>query len=159
MAFHVARLKAGHTPRTKERPLATGAAGRRGDPLVVDSNGAYATAGANPAAIAAFAASDYGPDTSGFNHLGQKGFPPGYLQGHSVDGEQPFLAHYMGTLPAATGGTYGITLDSDGEWKVDFTKNAANQRVKLVSLDPTIAPLNRNQVEVVVLLANVQVNQ
>jgi hypothetical protein len=147
------------TPKTKERPLAAAAAGRRGDLLVVDANGAYATAGANPAAVAATAASDYGPDTSGFNHLGQKGFPPGYLQGHSVANDQPFLAHYMGALPAADGGTYGVTLDADGEWKVDFNKNAANQRVKLVSLKPTESPTNRNQVEVVFLAANVQINQ
>jgi hypothetical protein len=159
MAFHVARLRASLTPRIKERPLAAGAVGRRGDPLVVDSNGAYATAGANPAAVAAVALSDYGPDTSGFNHLGVKGFPPGYMQGASVQDEQPFLAHYMGALPAAPGGTYGITLDSDGEWKVDFNKNAANQRVKLTSIELTQSPLNRNQVEIVWLLANVQINQ
>lgn len=159
MAFHASRLRAGMTPRIKERPLAAGATGKRGALLVVDVNGAYATCGADPASIAAVAASDYGPDTSGFNHLGVKGFPHGYMQGISVQDNQPFLAHYMGTLPAAPGGTYGVTLDADGEWKVDFSKSAANQRVKLTSIETTVSPINRNQVEVVVLAANVQVNQ
>lgn len=158
MGFYCARLRAGMTPRTKERPLAAGASGKKGAALLVDANGAYATCGVDPALIAAFAASDYGPDTSGFNHLGALGFPPGFLQGHSVDGNQPFLAPYMGALPAADGGSYGMTLDADGEWKVDFGKTAGLARVKLVK-KLTDAPENRNQVEVVVLLANVQVNQ
>lgn len=158
MGFSPSRLRAGMTPRTKERPLAAGAAGKRGALLVVDANGAYATCGADPAAIAATAASDYGPDTSGFNHLGAAGFPPGFLQGHSVSEGQPFLAGYMGALPAADGGSYGVTLDADGEWKVDFSKVAGTARVKLLKL-LTNSPENRNQVEVSVLAANVQVNQ
>lgn len=158
MGFSPSRLRAGMTPPTKERPLAAGASGKRGALLVVDANGAYATAGADPAAIAATAASDYGPDTSGFNHLGVKNFPPGFLQGHSVEGLQPFKAPYMGALPAASGGDYGVTLDADGEWKVDFGKTGAAARVRLVKL-LTDSPLNRNEVEVVVLPANVQVNQ
>ena len=158
MGFSPSRLRAAMTPRTKERPLAAGAAGKRGALLLVDANGAYAVCGVDPAAIAATAASDFGPDTSGFNHLGAAGFPPGFVQGHSVDGAQPFLAGYMGALPAADGGSYGVTLDADGEWKVDFGKVAGFARVKLVK-KLTDSPENRNQVEVVVLAANVQVNQ
>lgn len=157
MGFSPSRLKSGMTPRTKERPLAAGANGKRGALLVVDGNGAYATAGANPAAIAATAASDYGPDASGFNHLGQAGFPPGFLQGHSIDGVQPFKCGFIGAIPAAEGGSYDVILDSDGEWKVNFG-SAANARVKLVKL-LTNAPENRNEVEVVFLPANIQINQ
>lgn len=158
MGFSPSRLRATMTPRTKDRPLAAGAVGKRGALLVVDGNGAYATAGADPAAIAATAASDYGADTSGFNHLGVAGFPPGYLQGHSIDGVQPFKCGYMGALPAADGGSYGVTLDADGEWKCDFGKNGAAARVKLVK-KLTDSPENRNEVEVSFLVANVQVNQ
>lgn len=158
MGFSPSRLRSSMTPRTKERPLAAGAVGKRGALLVVDANGAYAVAGADPAAVAATAASDFGPDTSGFNHLGAAGFPPGFLQGHSIDGVQPFLAGYMGALPAADGGSYGVTLDADGEWKVDFSKVAGSARVKLVK-KLTDSPENRNQVEVVFLVANIQVNQ
>lgn len=159
MAFHAARLLGRSTPPTRERPLAAGISGRRGHLLLVDGSGNYANCGADPAAIAAVALSDYGADTSGLTHTGKKEFPPGYMQAISVQDNQPFLAHYMGALPAAAGATYGVTLDADGEWKVDFTKSAANQRVKLTNLNPTVSPINRNQVEVVFLVANVQINQ
>jgi hypothetical protein len=157
MSFHPSRLRAGLTPRVKERPLAAGAAGKRGALLLVDANGAYATCGADPAAIAAVALSDYGPDTSGFNHLGASGFPPGYMQAASVQDNQPFKAQYVGALPAAEGGSYGVVLDADGQWKVDFAE-VVNTRLKLVK-KLTDAPENRNEVEVVFLAANVQINQ
>lgn len=157
MSFIPARLRAGLTPKTKERPLAAGASGKKGALLLVDANGAYATCGADPAAIAAVSASDYGSDTSGFSHLGTKEFPPGYMQGYSVQDNQPFHAEYVGALPAADGGSYGVVLDADGRWKVDFG-DAVNTRVKLTK-KLTDSPENRNRVEVVFLVANVQINQ
>lgn len=157
MSFIAARLRAGMTPKVKERPLAAGATGKKGALLLVDANGAYATCGADPAAIAAIALSDYGPSTTGFIHTGTNEFPPGYMQAVSVQDNQPFHAKYIGTLPAADGGSYGVVLDSDGQWKVDFTDTTAT-RVKLVNR-LTNSPENRDRVEVVFLAANVQVNQ
>lgn len=156
MSFIPARLRAGMTPKTKERPLAAGASGKKGALLLVDANGAYATCGADPAAIAAVAASDYGANATGFG-LGTHEFPPGFMQGYSVQDNQPFHAQYVGALPAADGGSYGVVLDADGQWKVDFGE-AVNTRVKLVK-KLTDSPENRNRVEVVFLAANVQINQ
>lgn len=156
MSFRPSRYPGGMIPRTVNRPLAAGASGLRGAALLVDANGAYATCGADPAAIAAVAATDYGADTSGFNHTGSKNFPPGYLQGHSIEEGQLFAAEYVGVLPAAAGGSYGIVLDADGKWKVDFGEAVAT-RVKLVRL-LTGSPENRPEVEVEFLVANIQVN-
>lgn len=156
MSFIAARLRAGMTPKIKERPLAAGASGKRGALLLVDANGAYATCGADPAAIAAVAESDYGTNSTGFG-LASHEFPPGFMQGSSVSDSQPFHAQYVGTLPAADGGSYGVVLDTDGQWKVDFTDTVAT-RVKLVK-KLTDSPENRNRVEVVFLAANVQINQ
>lgn len=156
MSFRPSRFKGGMIPPTVNRPLASGASGKRGALLLVDSNGAYATCGADPASIAATAATDYGADTSGFNHTGSKNFPPGYLQAHSIEQGQLFAAQYIGTLPAAAGGSYGVVLDSDGQWKVDFSDTTAT-RVKLVR-ELTDSPQNRPEVEVEFLVANVQVN-
>jgi hypothetical protein len=136
--------------------MAAGASGLRGAAVLIDANGAYATCGADPAAIAGVAATDYGADTSGFNHTGFKNFPPGYLQAHAIEEGQLFIAEYVGTLPAAPGASYGIVLDSDGRWKVDFSDTTAT-RVKLVRL-LTGSPENRPEVEVEFLVANVQVN-
>lgn len=158
MSFIASRLRGmGGTPKVKERPLAAGASGLKGALLLVDANGAYATCGADPAAIAAVALSDYGVDSGGFIHTGKKEFPPGFMQAVSVQDNQPFHAEYVGALPAADGGSYGVVLDADGRWKVDFTEVAAT-RVKLVGR-LTNSPENRNRVEVVVLAANVQINQ
>lgn len=155
MSFSPARLRGGHTPRTKELALAAGAAGLKGALLVQDANGNWATCGANPAAIGGVAYSDYGPDTSGFNPLGVKGFPPGFMQAAEVTDEEPFRARYIGALPAADGGSYDVILDSDGYWKVNFG-SSVNARVKLVGRF-TNSPENGDEVLVVFLAANVQV--
>jgi hypothetical protein len=155
MSFFPAKLRAGMTPRTRELPLAAGAVGLRGALLVQDANGAWATCGANPALIGGIAASDYGPDLSGFNHLAVKGFPPGYMQGISPTDEQPFCCQYLGVLPAADGASYDVILDADGQWKVNFA-SVANPRVKLVGRR-TNSPENLNLVIVTVLPANVQI--
>lgn len=155
MSFRAARLRSGMTPPIREKAVAAAAVFEAGALLLVDGAGKYAECGADPAAIAAVAESAYGPDTSGFNRLGTKGFPPGYMQGCLVAREQPFTAEYVGALPAANGGSYGVVRDSDNRWKVDFT-DTTNTRVKLVNR-LTDSPENRNRVEVVFLAANVQI--
>jgi hypothetical protein len=155
MSFIVARLKSGHTPETRELNVAAGAAFSQGALLLKDANGDWAECGADPASIAAVALSDYGADTGGYGSHGTKEFPPGRMQATLVADEQPFHAEYVGTLPAADGGSYGVVRDADGRWKVDFAETV-NTRVKLVNRY-TNSPENRNRVEVKFLAANVQV--
>lgn len=154
MSFFPAHLRGGLTPRVRELPLAAAQSGKRGALLLQDGSGNFATCGADPASIAAVAASDYGTNSLGFNHLGVDGFPPGYMQGYLLTDEQPFHAQYVGTLPGAIGGSYGVVLDSDGLWKVDFTETV-NTRLKLTKF-LTTSPENRNRVQIVFLAANIQ---
>lgn len=156
MTFIASRLRAGMTPITRSRLMATGASGKKGSPLIVDADGKYATADTDPAQIAAFAESDYGSDTSGFAHLGVHEFPPGELLGASTNNNQPFIAKYMGTAPTVDGGDYGITLDTDGFWKVDFDKTV-NVCVHLQRLlNATVD--GRTQCEITVIPTVVQSN-
>jgi hypothetical protein len=156
MSFFASRLAArGGTPRTRELPVAAGAAFYRGALLLKNGSGAWAECGADPASVGGIANSDFQADTTGFSHLGRSEFPPGYMQATSVTNEQPFLAKYVGTLPAADGGSYGVVRDTDGLWKVDFTETTALV-VKLVNRR-TNSPENVGLVEVVFLPAVVQI--
>lgn len=155
MSFQLAHLKGAHVPRTVQHSLADGQDFEKGALLLVDANGQYAEVGANPSAIAAIALSGAGPDDSGFNRLGTKGFPPGYTQGVAVADETVFSARYVGTLPAAAGGSYGVVRDTDGQWKVNFA-DTANAVVKLVNTEWTESPLNKPRVLVTFLPGNVQ---
>lgn len=114
----------GFVPPLVERALAAGYAEAQGALLVVNGSGQYAACGADPPLIAAVANGPGGTDTSGFNILGTKEFPPGYMQGIPLAGNR-FRAPYVGTLPAADGGQYGVIRDADGIWKVDFDEVAA----------------------------------
>lgn len=156
MSFVLARLKSAHTAPVRELVVADGEEFRRGAPLLVDANGAYAEVAAAPTAIAAIAESDFGSDTAGFGGHGRSEFPPGMMQGTKVQDEVAFSAEYIGTLPAATGGSYGIVRGADGQWRVDFDETTTVQ-VKLVDLRWTEAPLNKNRVLVVFLPDVVQV--
>lgn len=155
MSFQLANLRGSMLPRMVEKTVASGQSFNRGALLLMDSNGQYAECGADPAAIAAVANSDYGTDTTGYIRTGHKEFPPGSMQGISIANQVVFSAEYVGTLPAAEGGSFGVVKDTDGRWKVDFT-DTTNQRVKLVGLSWTQSPLNRNRVIVEFLSANVQ---
>ena len=156
MSFQLAHLEGGGMPRTLEKAVAAAQAFEGGALLLMDANGQWAECGADPAAIAAVAITGYGPDTTGFVRTGKKEFPPGYMQGISVANEKLFSAEYVGALPAADGGVFGVGRDTDGRWKVDFAETTAT-RVKLVNRSWTQAPLNKNRVVVAFLQANVQV--
>lgn len=155
MSFIVARGKQQSVPEVRELAVASGAAFEKGALLVQDANGDWAECGADPAAIAAVAESAYGTDSDGYGGHGKKEFPPGKMQGTLVQGEVRFKAAYVGTLPAANGGSYGVVRDTDNKWKVDFAETVAT-RVKLVNRF-TNAPENQALVEVVFLAANVQI--
>lgn len=138
-----------------ERDIVPAAAYLQGALLLVNASNQFAECGADPASIAAVSCTDVGPDTSGFNRLGQKNFPPGRVQAIRVTRERRFRGLYVGTLPAADGGSYGVIKDTDGKWKVDFAETV-NTRLKLVGRR-TNSPENLPQVIVVFLAANVQV--
>lgn len=156
MSFKLARSKAGHITRTIERPLAGGSLFVQGALLVLDANAAWAECGADPAAIGAVAQSGAGVDVTIGNRLGKTEFPPGYMQGIAVQDEVIFRAKYTGSLPAADGGTYGVTRGGDLIWRVDFAKTGASARVKLVNR-LTNSPENVPEVLVAFLVANVQI--
>jgi hypothetical protein len=137
-----------------ERDIVPAAAYLQGALLLVNGSNQFAECGANPASIAAIACSDVGPDTTGFNRLGNKNFPPGRVQGIRITRERLFRSLYVGTLPGVDGGSYGVVKDSDSKWKVNFA-DTTNLRVKLVGRR-TNSPENLPQVVVIFLAANVQ---
>ncbi len=156
MSFILAHLSGARTPRVRELSVAAGQEFDRGALLLMDANGKYAECGANPAAVAAIAESGYGGDDTGFIRTGRQEFPPGFMQGSTVQNEHRFHAEYVGPRPAASGASYGVVRGADGLWRVDFG-NTANQVVKLVSLEWGDSPLNVNRVVVFFLPGVVQV--
>jgi hypothetical protein len=127
-----ARGSGGKQPRTVEKALAAAYAEYQGALLVVDGDGNYAACGADPALVAAVAATRGGTDSSGFNILGHYEFPPGYMQGISTADGQQFLAPVVNGPLAGVAGqdSYGVTRDTDGVWKVDGNKLNVNPVVK-----------------------------
>lgn len=131
------RGSGGKIPLTVERAIASGYAEAEGALLLINATNKFEACGADPALIAAVALTPGGADTSGFNILGRKEFPPLFMQGISLAGEH-FIAPYLGTLPANPGGTYGVVRDSDGVWKVDFTDdvNVVLTYTRIPTFDP-----------------------
>lgn len=153
MSFRLADSEDGMIPRTIERAVTSGGAWLQGAPLVINGSNEFAEAGADPATIHCFALTPAGTDTSGFNILAKKEFPPGYAQGITVALNKRFRAFYTGSLPAADGGDYGITKGADSIWRVDFGKTGGSARVRLVDR-LTNAPESQAEVIVEVLAAN-----
>lgn len=158
MSFRQAGLAPGGAqPPTLHLPVAAGQAWEKGALLIADANGQWAECGADPAAVGAVAANAYGADTSGFVRTARKEFPPGEMVAVLVGGLVPFRAKYVGSLPAVTGGSFGVIRDTDGLWKVDFNEVTA-LRVKVApnGLRLASAPFNRNEVIVFFLPTIVQ---
>lgn len=155
MSFKLARAQSQSIPRVKEKPLAAGSTFNKGALMVVDTNGAYAECGADPAAVAAIALSGAGPTTAIGQYTGRIEFPPGYMQGEEVQELTEYRARYTGALPAATGGSYGVVKGADGDWVVDFTETTALVVKLLRSL--AVSPENVPEVIVTFLPAVVQI--
>lgn len=155
MSFKLARAKSQSIPRYKEKALAAGASFKKGALLLVNASNEYAECGADPASIAAVAESGAGASTEIGNRTGKEEFPPGFMQGIAVQDEVEFRARYVGALPGAVGGSYGVVKDADGLWKVDFGE-VVNTRLKYVR-SYAGSPENLPEVGVVFLAANVQV--
>lgn len=155
MSFQLAHPKGGAqgVPRVVEKPLAAGQAGNTGALMLADASDNWAECGADPAAIGGVALSGFGADAGGFNILGKKEFPPGKLECFALEGLE-FTAKYVGALPAANGGSFGVIRDTDGDWKVDFNDTTA-QRVKLIDRR-TASPENVGRVVVSFIAANIQ---
>lgn len=155
MGFRLARAKSQSIPRVKELALAAGASFPSGSLMLVNGSGEFAECGADPAAIAAVSESGAGADTSIGSHFSIANFPPGKMQGTAVQDEVVFRATYVGSLPAANGGSYGVIKDSALGWSVDFAETV-NTRLKLVGR-LTDSPENVAEVLVSFLAANVQI--
>ena len=152
--FRLAAPRGTSIPRVVEKDTAAGYAALEGALVLVNGSNQYAECGADPALIAGVAQTAGGTDTSGYNHFASKTFPPGRLQGISPKPDVVFRAPYVGALPAADGGSYGVVKDADNYWKVDFN-DAVNTRVKLVGR-LTNSPENQAEVLVIFLAANIQ---
>lgn len=118
-------------PLTHERALASGGAWEMGALLVVNGNGEYEEAGADPATVNAVSLVRAGADTTyafggtaGFNITNRKEFPTNKIQAMSPVGL--WTADYVGALPSPdNAGQFGVIRDTDGLWKVDFNEITA----------------------------------
>ncbi len=131
MSFQVAYPDGMAVGYMVDGPLAASQAFPVGSLLIRDSDFAFAECGADPAAVAAVALAPCGTDSSGFNILAHKEFPPGRMQVCPVQNKRAFTALYVGSLPAADGALYGVVKDTDDIWKVDFNETTATV-VKLI---------------------------
>jgi hypothetical protein len=155
MSFQLAYPKGVGVPRIVQKAVAASQAWLTGALLIADGSDNWAECGADPASIAAVALSGYGADTTGFNLLAKKEFPPGFMQAIALTAEIALTCKYVGTLPAANGGSYGVVRDTDGLWKLDFTETTATQ-FKLVDRR-TLSPENIARVVVIPLVAKIQI--
>lgn len=125
--------------------------------LLVLTAGVAAECGANPATISHIAA-EPGPG-SRLTLTGANAIPDNVSAiAHRVTEFTRFWMQVTsdGTAPATpqaadVGATFGVTKGTDGIWTLDRSKNAANQRVYVHSIDTV-----RNLAEVSVLAANRQ---
>lgn len=88
--------------------------------------------------------------TPSFDILGGFGFPPGEIPCLVVspgNRKDFYDAFYVGTLPEVIGGVYGVVLDTDGQWKVNFADTNGGI-VRLESLELAQHPLNKGRVVV-----------
>lgn len=155
MSFQLANPKGMAVPRIIEKALAAAQAGEAGALMIADGSDNWAECGADPASIGAVALSPFGTDTGGFNILGKREFPPGRLQCIPLTPDVPLTCKYVGSLPGANGGTYGVVRDTDSQWKLDFTEVTAMQ-FKLVDRR-TASPENIARVVVLPLVAKIQI--
>ena len=132
MSFRPAKLRpGGDVPEIYERPVKAAEVWPVGALLKENTSGEWEECGADPTVIAAVALSGYG-NSLAYGTLRLDGFPPGYCQAALVRRGLPFRAKYVGTL-GTIGTSYGVVVDSDGDWKVDFS-DTTNVSVKLVEI-------------------------
>lgn len=123
--FQLATLTGRSLPPITERAAKSGSTWIMGALLKITA-GEYEECGADPTRVDAVSLSGVGPDTSGFNRLGVKGFPPGFCQGVETMEGKRFSAEFVGDIDAAVEGVnYGVVRGGDKVWRVDFTETVA----------------------------------
>jgi hypothetical protein len=165
MSFQLYNLQSARIPLVIEHPVAEDEAFHAGALLsVVDGEFVEVT---DPVAeaIEGIALARYGIDgtvpyvgTPSFDITGGLGMNPGQMQALSVtlgNREKLYSAEYVGTLPTAIGGSYGVVRDTDGRWRVDFAETT-DVVVRLESLAWTQDPISKNRVVVSFLAAAVE---
>lgn len=134
MSFRPAKLSpGGSTPKVLEKVTKASDTWPNGALLKVNTSGEFEECGADPTVVGAVSLSGNGNSLS-YGTLRTDGFPPGYCQGALVVNKQPFLAKYVGTK-GTPGSQYGVVVDSDGLWKVDFAETTT--KVVNYESDPT----------------------
>lgn len=153
-----AKGSGGKIPDTVEKTIDSAYAEAQGALLYVDASGNFAACAADASSIAAVALTPGGADTSGYNILGRKEFPPLKMQGISIANGQRFIAPYSGTLPAAPGGQYGFVRNASGLYVVDFdeTVNVCLTYLGVVDFNPALTDAQEALVEVSFLSTVVQ---
>lgn len=153
-----AKGSGGKIPDTVEKTIDSGYAEAQGALLYVDESGNFAACAADAALIAAVALTPGGADTSGYNILGRKEFPPLKMQGISIANGQRFIAPFSGSLPAAPGGQYGFVRNASGIYVVDFDEvvNVCLVYLGVVDFNPAVSAADEGLVEVAFLPSVVQ---
>lgn len=108
---------------------------KRGAFLVDGGNGEVDEAGTNPAAIIGVSLADADDYAWQYDTFGT--VAPG-MPFATADTE--FRGTLVGTISdvsAVVGATYGVTKQVSGYWAVDYTKDSANQRVRITGVDDT----------------------
>jgi hypothetical protein len=155
MSFQLAYPKGVAVPRVIEKPLAAAQAWEAGAHVIADGSDNWAECGADPASVGAIALHPVGADATGFNILARREFPSGKAQCIALTPDLAFTAKYVGALPAANGGTYGVVRDTDLQWKIDFAE-VTTMQWKLVDRRTT-SPENIARVVVLPLVARIQI--
>lgn len=125
MSFQLAYPKGARVPRIVTLDLADSQAFESGALVVSDTDGLCAECAADPDLVGGIALAPCGTDSSGFNILAKKEFPPGKMQVAALETDLVLTCEYVGALPAANGGSYGAVRDTDNKWKLDFNETSA----------------------------------
>jgi hypothetical protein len=145
MSFIEARLVAQGVPRAREVPVATGQSFEVGalGSLVA---GEFTEASADPAvgAVTFVSQTPFGAGTTGFGEIaGRREFPAGKAVVTDAFATT-FRCEYTGTLPASSGGSYGVVRGADGKWRVNFADTVAPLQVRYIGrvsdLPPGVVP-------------------
>lgn len=139
--FQLANLRGQSLPAVDELAVAAAETTFEKGSLLLIVSSELTECGTNPTEVDGVALSGHGPEPAslsgagGFNRLGVRGFPPGFMQFIRPRKGLRFSSEFIGDVEAASVGTfYGVTKGADGIWRTDFTKTG-NDVVELISKD------------------------
>lgn len=158
MSFKESRTQHQGVPTAWEVPVADGEAFEIGAlGTLVDGEFTESTS-PDPDDATHISQTPYGAATADFTvpipmHLGHREFPPGKAIVTEILATK-WRCKYLGDLPAATGGLYGLTRDTDGLWKLDFDTVTGDLVARyLRPLAPDVSGITAIEVEVEFLAA------